>query len=75
MTATLSFEEDASARIGALELVVSALLRELAQRDPDLRDAVLAEVRRATGAVAAPTPKTEAEQAKALDLAEIILAP
>lgn len=75
MTAPLSFEANAEARISALECIVTAFLRELAKRDPDLREAVLAEVRRALEAVPAPTPKTEAEQTKVLSLAEIILAP
>ncbi|WP_407527265.1 hypothetical protein [Methylobacterium oryzisoli] len=75
MTAPLSFEADAQARISALECVVTSLLRELTKCDPGLREAVLEEVRRALEAAPPPTPKTEAEQAKVLDLSEILLAP
>ncbi|KMO20627.1 hypothetical protein [Methylobacterium platani] len=75
MSAPLAFEDDVEARLGALELIVTALLRERAERDPDARAAVLQALRREAEAPAPPTPKTEAALAKALALAEIILAP
>ncbi|BAQ44735.1 MULTISPECIES: hypothetical protein [Methylobacterium] len=75
MTAPLTFEDDVEARLGALELIVAALLRERIARDPDAREAVLEEVRREARVPVPPTPKTEAALAKALALAEIILAP
>ncbi|MEH3146520.1 MAG: hypothetical protein PGN34_14485 [Methylobacterium frigidaeris] len=75
MSVPLTFEDDVEARVNALELVVVALMRELARRDPDARENIIAEVRRAVTEVDPPTPKTEAVQAKALALAEIILTP
>ncbi|KMO32515.1 hypothetical protein VQ02_23520 [Methylobacterium variabile] len=75
MSAPLTFEDDIEARLGALELIVTALLRERVQRDPNAREAVLEELRSAAQVPAPPTPKTEASLAKALALAEIILAP
>ncbi|BCM86290.1 hypothetical protein NS228_26125 [Methylobacterium indicum] len=75
MTAPLTFEDDVEARLGALELIVAALLRERMTRDPDARETVLEEVRREARVPTPPTPKTEAALAKALALAEIILAP
>ncbi len=75
MSAPLTFEDDVEARLGALELIVTALLRERAERDPQAREAVLAALRREAQVPAPPTPKTEAALAKALALAEIILAP
>ncbi|TGD93429.1 hypothetical protein [Methylobacterium nonmethylotrophicum] len=75
MSAPLIVEDDLEARLGALELIVTALLRERMQRDPNAREAVLAELRREALVPAPPTPKTEAALAKALALAEIILAP
>ncbi|MFH6786589.1 MULTISPECIES: hypothetical protein [Methylobacterium] len=75
MSAPLTFEDDVEARLGALELIVTALLRDRMQRDPNAREAVLEAVRREAAIPAPPTPKTEAALAKALALAEIILAP
>ncbi|RVU16835.1 hypothetical protein [Methylobacterium oryzihabitans] len=75
MSVPVTFEDDVEARVNALELVVVAMMRELARRDPAVRDGLLAEVRRAATDVDPPTPKTEAMQAKALALAEIILSP
>lgn len=75
MSAPLTFEDDIEARLGALELIVTALLRERVNRDPSTREAVLETLRREAQVPAPPTPKTEAALAKALALAEIILAP
>ncbi|QRE74147.1 hypothetical protein [Methylobacterium aquaticum] len=75
MSAPLTFEDDIEARLGALELIVTALLRERVNRDPSAREAVLEALRREAQVPAPPTPKTEAALAKALALAEIILAP